>query len=344
MRKRSWPRTGKDRIRLDSMVSTVLRPLPLLPLLGLLLCGCRPTVLEPVPAWAYPTNPPPPPGPAATVEQGPFQIATSKLSFTRKELSNLFAAPDWQPESHPPMPPVVSHGRAPEVRACAYCHLPTGNGRPENARLAGLTVEYFVAQVKAFRDGSRKSSVDGRAPILNMTKTAVAMQDDEILAAAKYFAALPPQSFVRIVETAQVPKPEIAGWLFKFNPEGGTEPLGERILEGPEDFTQFELRDPATKYIAYVPAGSLALGKRLAQTWGDSQELECSSCHGPGYKGKDEVPGIAGRSPTSIMRQLYDFKSGARRGGKSSEMDKVVKYMKNSDMLALAAYLGTLAP
>jgi len=326
------------------MVSTVIRPLPLLPLLGLLLCGCRPTVLEPVPAWAYPTNPPPPPGPAATIPQGPFQIPTSQLSFTRKELSNLFAAPDWHPEAHPAMPQVVSHGRAPDVRACGYCHLPTGNGRPENARLAGLPVEYFIAQVKAFRDGTRKSFVDGRAPTINMTNSAKAMQDDEIIAAAKYFAALPPQSFVRVVETSQVPKSEIAGWLFKFNPEGEKEPLGERILEGPEDFGQFELRDPASTYIAYVPEGSIALGKRLAQTWGDSQELECSSCHGPGYKGKEDVPSIAGRSPTSVVRQLYDFKSGARRGGKSSEMDKVVKYMKNSDMLALAAYLGSLTP
>ena len=301
-------------------------------------------VLEPVPAWAYPTNPPPSPGAAPAVHQGPFQIPSSKLSFTRKELSNLFAAPDWHPDSHPPMPPIVSHGRAPEVRACAYCHLPTGNGRPENARLAGLPVEYFIAQVKAFREGARKSSVDGRAPVINMTKTAVAMQDDEIAAAAAYFAALRPQAFVRIVETTNVAQAEIAGWLFKFNPASPREPLGERILEGPEDFTQFELRDPDSRYVAYVPPGSLALGKRLAQTWGDHQELECSSCHGPGYKGKDQVPGIAGRSPTSLVRQLYDFKSGARRGGQSAEMDKVVKYMTNSDMLALAAYLGSLAP
>jgi cytochrome c553 len=301
-------------------------------------------VLEPVPEWAYPTNPSQPPGQVPAAPQGPFQIATSKLSFTRPQLTNLFSAPDWHPEDHPAMPQVVSHGRQPEVRACAYCHLPTGNGRPENARLAGLPVEYFVAQVNAFRDGKRKSFVAGRAPTVNMTSTAKAMRDDEILAAAKYFAALPPQSFVRVVESSVVPKSKIAGWLYKFEGNGEQEPLGQRILEGPEDFEQFELRDPATPYIAYVPEGSVALGKRLAETWGNSKELECSSCHGPGYKGKEDVPSIAGRSPTSVMRQLYDFKSGARRGGKSSEMDKVVKYMTNSDMLALAAYLASLTP
>jgi cytochrome c553 len=177
-----------------------------------------------------------------------------------------------------------------------------------------------------------------------MTNTAKAMRDDEILAAAKYFAGLPPKSFMRVVESSVVPKSKIAGWLYKFEGNGEQEPLGQRILEGPEDFEQFELRDPATPYIAYVPEGSVALGKRLAETWGNSKELECSSCHGPGYKGKEDVPSIAGRSPTSVMRQLYDFKSGARRGGKSSEMDKVVKYMTNSDMLALAAYLASLTP
>jgi cytochrome c553 len=323
----------------------VIRSLQLLVLLSLLLFGCKKVVLEPVPEWAYPTNPTPPPGqPAPVLTQGPFQIASSKRSFTRPELTNLFAAPDWRPEDHPAMPQVVSHGRKPEVRACGYCHLPTGNGRPENARLAGLPEAYFVAQMKAFREGTRKSSVGGRAPNVNMTNTAKAIQDDEIVAAARYFAALPPQSFVRVVESATIPKSKIAGWLFKFDRQGEKEPLGQRILEGPEDFEQFELRDPATPYIAYVPEGSIALGKRLAETWGESNELECSSCHGPGYKGKEEVPSIAGRSPTSVVRQLYDFKSGARRGGKSSEMDKVVKYMTNSDMLALAAYLGTLTP
>jgi cytochrome c553 len=327
------------------MVPIVIRTPSLLLFLTLLLAGCqKPMVFEPVPDWAYPTNPPPPPGPPPTLTPGPFQIANSKVSFTRAEVTNLFAAPDWRPEDHPPMPPVVANGRKPDVRACAYCHLPTGNGRPENARLAGLPVGYFVAQMNAFRDGSRKSHVTGRAPTINMSNTAKAIQDDEILAAARYFAALPAASFTRVVEQSTIPKAKIAAWLFRFDRTGPQEPLGQRIVEGPDDFEQFEIRDPATTYTAYVPEGSIALGKRLAETWGENKTLECSSCHGPGYGGKDDVPNIAGRSPTSIVRQLYDFRSSARRGAKSTEMDKVVKYMSNSDMLALAAYLASLTP
>ena len=217
----------------DSMVTTVIRFLRLPLLLSLLLCGCKPFVLEPVPDWAYPTNPAPPSGQAAPVApQGPFHIETSKLSFTRPELTNLFAAPDWRPEDHPALPEIVSHGRKPEVRDCAYCHLPTGNGRPENARLAGLPVEYFVAQMKAFRDGTRTSFVVGRAPTINMTNTAKAIQDEEILAAARYFAALPPRSFVRVVESSLIPKSKIAGWLFKFDRQGGQEPTDHRRAGG----------------------------------------------------------------------------------------------------------------
>jgi cytochrome c553 len=324
----------------------VIRPLSLLLLAGLLLTGCKKVVLEPVPEWAYPTNPAPPQGQAPPAPSpGPFKLTGSTRSYLRTEVTDLFAPPDWRPDDHPAMPPVVAHGRKPEVRACGYCHLPTGNGRPENARLAGLRVPYFVAQMNAFRDGSRKSAVAGRAPTINMGLTAKAIQDDEILEAARYFAQLIPQSFVRVVETATVPKPVIAGWLFKFDKQGGKEPLGQRIIEGPEDFEQFELRDPITPYIAYVPEGSLALGQRLAETWDNGTEpAGCANCHGPGYKGKDDVPGLAGLSPTAIARQLYDFKAGVRNGGKSVDMKERVKYMTNADMVALAAYLGSLKP
>ena len=94
----------------------------------LLLCCSKPMVLEPVPGWAYPTNPPQPPGKPAPAPKGPFHLETSKIFFTRPELTNLFSAPDWHPEDHPAMPEIVSHGRQPDVRACGYCHLQPATG------------------------------------------------------------------------------------------------------------------------------------------------------------------------------------------------------------------------
>jgi cytochrome c553 len=56
------------------------------------------------------------------------------------------------------------------------------------------------------------------------------------------------------------------------------------------------------------------------------------------------VPGIAGRSPSYIVRQLYDFKHGARGGNGSELMKPVVEALSVDNMLALAAYAASLPP
>ena len=61
---------------------------------------------------------------------------------------------DWFPGDHPPMPDVVVHGRAPDVRGCAMCHMPNGKGRPENAPIAGLPYAYVVQQLTGLQERS----------------------------------------------------------------------------------------------------------------------------------------------------------------------------------------------
>jgi diguanylate cyclase (GGDEF)-like protein len=39
------------------------------------------------------------------------------------------------------------------VRACAQCHLPSGDGHPESSSLAGLPVPYILRQMAAFKTG-----------------------------------------------------------------------------------------------------------------------------------------------------------------------------------------------
>jgi cytochrome c553 len=39
---------------------------------------------------------------------------------------------------------VVSRGGGDGVAACGYCHLPNGQGKPENAGLAGQPFEYIL--------------------------------------------------------------------------------------------------------------------------------------------------------------------------------------------------------
>jgi cytochrome c553 len=56
------------------------------------------------------------------------------------------------------------------------------------------------------------------------------------------------------------------------------------------------------------------------------------------------MPGIAGRSPSYLVRQLYDLQQGTRRGKWAPLMAPVVAKLTNDDMVAIAAYVASLAP
>lgn len=304
---------------------------------GLVLSGCGPKPLAEVgpPEWAYPMKPA---AAAEPVDTALYHVPDSTVAFHKADLKNLAFAPDWHPEEHASMPEVVVRGAGDGSAACGYCHLPTGSGRPENAPLAGLPKAYIMAQVRAFADDSRTSSVH-RAPADNMAKVAKATIDSNNEAAAAYFSSLAPRSFVRVVEAATVPKTEPAAWIIRLSAAGGTEPIGNRIIEVPDDFARFELRDSRTTYTAYVPVGSIARGRTLVTGKG-----ACASCHGADLAGTAQIPGIAGRFPTYIVRQLYDFKSGARGDLGSTAMKPVADRLSQGDRIDIAAYLATLKP
>lgn len=70
------------------------------------------------------------------------------------------------------------------VAACSGCHSPNGAGVPAQfPRLAGQHADYTEAQLKAFRDGPRKNS-------LQMAQVAARLNDREIRAVADYIAGL----------------------------------------------------------------------------------------------------------------------------------------------------------
>jgi cytochrome c553 len=295
------------------------------------------------PPWAYPVlapgvKPPPDDGLEKTVPG-------SKTSFTRKQISDLFNAHDWFPEDHPPMPDVVAHGRGPEVRPCGMCHLPNGQGRPENAPLAGLSATYIAQQIVDFQSGRRRSAVPTTRPQTYMVETAKHASDEDVKVAAAYFSKLTYRPWIRVIEAETVPKTEVIfGTLWAPASGTETEPLGHRIVEIPENLERTELRDPRSGFVAYVPVGSLAQGENLATTGGDGETIPCAACHGPGLKGLGAVPPIAGRSTSYIVRQIYDIQSGARAGSASLLMRPVVAKLTTDDMISIAAYVASLAP
>src|ERR1700689_2588345 len=217
------------------------------------------------PAWAYPWAPD---FKAAPDDGVPRHVPDSPAAFTITQERDLFFAPDWHPGDHPPMPPVVAHGRPPDVRACGSCHRTEGTGGPENASLAGLPAAYITQQMADYKSGVRKFSGPQRSPVLLMTAIAKAATDAEVKAPAAYFASLQPKSVIRVVEADSVPATQIARVFYMLAKDGAKEPLGERIIEVPEDVAQFEHRDSRAQFIAYVPNGSLARGETLARAGG----------------------------------------------------------------------------
>jgi cytochrome c553 len=293
------------------------------------------------PTWAYPWAPN---FAVPTPDDVPRRLPGSAAAFSWVQARDLFFAPSWHPEDHPVMPEVVARGRKPDVRACGSCHRAEGTGGPENSSLAGLPVAYFVQQIADFKSGARKSSAPERSAIALMTTSAKAISDEEVQAAAVYFASLKPKRVVKVVESESAPKTYVARLFFVKSPQGGDEPLGQRIVETPDDVEQFELRDSRSLFTARVPPGSVARGAVLVKTGGEGATVACAACHGADLKGMGPIPGIAGRSPSYLMRQLFDFKNGARAGPGSAQMQATVANLSEDDMMALAAYVASLPP
>ena len=293
------------------------------------------------PAWAYPVNPP---DFKPRADDGQVRrVPDSTAGYTVTQLRDLFAAPVWHPEEHPPLPPIVAQGRKPAVFACGVCHRADGPGGPENANIAGLPAAYIVQQMADYKSGARTTSVPGRAPQANMIKLAKEITDAEIHEAAAYFAALKPRHTVKVIETDRVPKTRVAGWFLALASFSDVEPLGQRVIEVPESVEQFENRDTHSRFTAYVPKGSVARGRALVEGL-EGKTVACATCHGPDLKGLAAVPPIVGRSPSYAVRQFVDFKTGARNGAAAALMKPVLDKLDLDDTIAIAAYLTTLAP
>jgi len=291
-----------------------------------------------VPDWLFPRSPP---APAATPPADDVKLIhrpNSEAAFTAAQLGNLFFVPDWHPATHGPMPEVVAHGRPPDVYACAYCHMPQGQGRPENAPLAGLPAQYILQQVEDFKSGARRGAAKGGyLPTDGMIKLSKSLSAADLAAAADYFASLRMTRRTSVVETVRVPKTDVVGWTYASKTGSPTEVLGPRILELTKDSQAHEQRADGLLYIAYVPRGSIGRGGSLAQS-------TCVTCHGDHLQGTGLIPPLAGRSPTYILRQLVAFRTGARAGAAGAPMKAVVDGMTINNMMDVAAYAGSLQP
>jgi cytochrome c553 len=140
-----------------------------------------------------------------------------------------------------------------------------------------------------------------------------------------------------------VPKTKIANGIFLRAGGDEKDPIGQCIIETPENVEAMEvLRDDRSGFIAYVPVGSINKGAALVKA-GGGKTTPCATCHGADLMGTDSVPLIAGRSPSYIVRQLYDMQDGMCSGvATTRQMKPVVAKLSVDDMSAVAAYLASL--
>ena len=67
-------------------------------------------------------------------------------------------------------------------------------------------------------------------------------------------------------------------------------------------------------------------------------------CHGQDLRGLGPIPGLAGRSPSYIVRQLYDLQHSVRKGPWTDLMIPVVSRLTDEDIVSIAAYTASRAP
>ncbi|MEE8439894.1 MAG: c-type cytochrome [Micropepsaceae bacterium] len=273
----------------------------------------------------------------------PSWIAPAAQDDISEEMLNAVRAGDQAARdvAYPAIPlsvPAVVREGLDGNGTCMGCHTTTGRGVPQSAPLAGLPPAYFVQQIVNFRTGAR-----GQAYRPNMANFAGELTIEQTMEIANYYASLPVEPLVDVVESEMVPRTFVGPRdITVVHPDGGEEPLGERIVE--------LAKTPAAPYTngvkaftAHVPVGSIAQGRELAER-GLGKTVSCGLCHGADLQGNGDIPGIAGRSPLHNARQLMEYRDGLRGGDSAQPMLGVAENLTNADIIAIAAYVASLPP
>jgi cytochrome c553 len=271
--------------------------------------------------WAYPVEPPP--------------GTNADAAAPSKRVNQYLVLRSYT--GLPPMPEAVATGKP---LPCMQCHLANGGSHPESAAIAGLSVSYIIEQVHAFRDGERVDVRTGR-----MVQVAKIISEKDLKEAAEYYAAIGParQQWIKTIASNEVPRgpAPFGGGGFRYHaPEGGTEPLPVgMVVETAEDDDLVRARDQLSGgFVQYANAEDLALGEKVAAA------SACGTCHGGDYKGKGDVPRLAGQHSLYLIRQLKDMQTGARKDKSVALMKPVVDHLSDREIVAVSAYLASKSP
>jgi len=96
-----------------------------------------------------------------------------------RKIAAYFAAKSWPAQAVP----VAASPPPKGIEQCQPCHQPNFEGGPPAPRLAGLSYEYLLAEMRSFATDARTNNED-------MPKFMQALTDGEIDAMARYLSAL----------------------------------------------------------------------------------------------------------------------------------------------------------
>ena len=177
-----------------------------------------------------------------------------------------------------------------------------------------------------------------------MAGFAKGLSDAEIKQLAAYYSEIKAAKWTKVSEANMAPKTMVGRNSQRTKVAGtDTEQVGKRIIEVADNPAAVrQMAQPA--FVAYVPPGSLNTGKNIVMTGGGGKTQACTGCHGNKLQGAEDIPGIAGRSPVYIARQIYSFKNGVRKGPMAEIMKNVVAKLSDDDVIAVASYVSSLNP
>lgn len=269
--------------------------------------------------------------------RGPFHVPGSRLTVSLARLKSDEGPVDWFPDDHPPAPDIVAKGGHGRPTPCAECHLHNGAGFPAAPDLAGLPAAYIVAQVHAFREGTRRSAKTDQPDTDEMIAVARSVSPADLAKAAAYYSGLPRGAWVKVVETRRAPRtiPDHYGWLDPA-PGGGTEPIGDRVIELSNHIERAMLHDDHVGITDYVPPGAIARGARIVA----HAAQPCTNCHGADLEGAGAAPPLAGRPAAYLARQIWNFRTGARHDPAAALMKAPAAALSPGDIVAVTAYLA----
>ncbi len=98
-----------------------------------------------------------------------------------------------------------------------------------------------------------------------------------------------------------------------------------------------DINNLAAYYSSQPPVS--AKGDPILAKSGQTKAAMCLGCHGTTAQGNGQFPRLAGQHPDYLIKQLNNFKDGARQNG---QMQAIAGSLSEEDMKELAAYFGSL--